>query len=54
MIKRSIFLGGRGKQVAMISPSPLAKLARPSVKVNSGLVVGLIPESCPERELLAK
>lgn len=46
--------GGKGKQVAAIALSLLAELARPLLKVNAGLVVGLIPESCPDKELLAK
>lgn len=44
----------KGKIVALAASLPLAELAKPLVKVAIGLVEGLIQESYPGNELLAK
>lgn len=46
--------GGKGKQAEQVFLWPVARLARPPVKVSANLVEALILESCPDGELLAK
>lgn len=45
---------GKGKAVAPFVSSPLAELAKLTVKVNAGLMEALLPEACQDKELLAK
>lgn len=44
----------KGKTVAMVVSLLLVELAKPPVKVATGLVKGLLPEFCPDNELLVK
>lgn len=51
LMKRATVSLRTGKLV-MLVPLPLAALAKPLVKVTMGLVEGLFPASCLDKELL--
>lgn len=54
LIKGTMVPVGKWKMVVAVAPSPLPELAKPPVKVSLGLVKAFIPDSCLDRELLAK
>lgn len=53
LMKGAMVAMGKRKLVALV-PLPLAELAKPLVKVTSGLIEGLFPKSCPDKEQLGK
>lgn len=52
-MRRATEAVGKGKAVGPV-PSSLVDLVKPFLKVSVGLVEGLIPDSCLDKELLAK
>lgn len=54
LMKGATVLVGKRKTAMPVAPSPLVELAKPHVKVSVRFMKVLIPELCPERELLAK
>lgn len=53
LMKGAIFAMGKRKLVVLV-PLPLVELAKPFVKVTTELLEGLIPETCPDMEMLVK